>query len=176
MRYTKKAVLTSACIALCIILPMIFHAIPNAGNVWLPMHIPVLLCGLVCGWKFGLLCGILGPFVSSILTQMPPAVSLPAMVCELSVYGIITGITSELIRTGKTITDSVISLLISMICGRIVYGIVNSLLFRAGNYSIQTWLTASFVTALPGIILQLVLIPAIINSLEKSGLIPQRYS
>lgn len=58
MSYVKKAILTAACIALCVVLPMAFHSIPNAGSVFLPMHIPVLLCGLICGWPFGLLCGL----------------------------------------------------------------------------------------------------------------------
>ena len=60
LSYVKKAILTAACIALCVVLPMAFHAIPNAGNIYCPMHMPVLLCGLVCGWPFGLLCGVAG--------------------------------------------------------------------------------------------------------------------
>ena len=80
--YVKKLVFTAVCAALCLVLPMAFHSIPNAGQVILPMHIPVLLCGLVCGWQYGLLCGILGPLVSSVLTAMPPAAILPGMMVE----------------------------------------------------------------------------------------------
>lgn len=176
MPYTKKAVYTSASIALCVVLPMVFHAIPNAGNIWLPMHIPVFLCGLLCGWKFGLLCGAAGPFISSILTQMPPISTLPSMILELSAYGLISGLAAKKIHTGKTIVDITIALIISMIFGRIIYGIMNSLVFHAGNYSFQVWVTSSFITALPGIILELIIIPAIILALEKASMIPERYN
>ena len=70
--HTKNLVLTAFCIALCIVLPMAFHAI-GAGATFLPMHIPVLLCGLLCGWPFGAACGLIGPLLSSLLTGMPPA-------------------------------------------------------------------------------------------------------
>lgn len=175
INYTKKTVLTAACIALCVVLPMVFHAIPNAGNIWLPIHIPVLLCGLICGPKFGLFCGIAGPIISSLLTQMPPVAYLPAMLFELAIYGLFSGLFIRLIRTGKQLTDMLISLVLAMISGRIVYGVANALIFRAGKYSLQTWLTSAFVTAAPGIILELFLIPSVIISLQKSSLIPERY-
>ncbi len=73
----KKAIITAICIALCVVLPQAFHAIPNAGSIYLPMHIPVLLCGLVCGWPYGLLCGLAGPLLSSLFTGMPAAAYLP---------------------------------------------------------------------------------------------------
>ena len=75
--HTKNLVLTAFCIALCIVLPMAFHAI-GAGATFLPMHIPVLLCGLLCGWPFGAACGLIGPLLSSLLTGMPPAFPTPA--------------------------------------------------------------------------------------------------
>ena len=71
MSYVKRSILTAVCIALCVVLPMAFHAIPNAGSIYCPMHIPVLLCGLLAGWPFGLLCGLAGPVLSSLLTGMP---------------------------------------------------------------------------------------------------------
>ena len=88
----KKSILTAVCIALCVVLPQAFHAIPNAGAVYLPMHIPVLLCGLICGWQYGLLCGLAGPLLSSLLTQMPPMAILPAMMLEVAIYGAVCGI------------------------------------------------------------------------------------
>ena len=90
--HTKNLVLTAFCIALCIVLPMAFHAI-GAGATFLPMHIPVLLCGLLCGWPFGAACGLIGPLLSSLLTGMPPAFpTLPAMMLELCAYGVLTGL------------------------------------------------------------------------------------
>ena len=88
--HVKNLVTAAMCVALGIILPMAFHTIQNAGSIFLPMHIPVLICGLACGWQYGLLCGVLTPLLSSLLTGMPPAAILPAMLCELAVYGLLT--------------------------------------------------------------------------------------
>ena len=89
---TRKLVSCALCIALGVLLPMAFHVIPNAGSVFLPMHIPVLICGLFCGWPYGLACGILTPFISSVTTGMPPAMMLPQMMVELAVYGLVAGL------------------------------------------------------------------------------------
>ena len=101
----KKLVMAAMCVALGIVLPMAFHTIQNAGSIFLPMHIPVLICGLLCGWQYGLICGILAPVLSSLFTGMPPAAILPAMLCELAVYGLITGICVYGIHTEKQIVN-----------------------------------------------------------------------
>ena len=46
-----KCAVTAVCMALCVVLPMVLHAIPNAGTLISPMHLPVLLCCMVCGWQ-----------------------------------------------------------------------------------------------------------------------------
>ncbi|MBR7179850.1 MAG: ECF transporter S component [Oscillospiraceae bacterium] len=170
----KRLTLSALCIALCVVLPMAFHVIPNAGSVMLPMHIPVLLCGLVCGWQYGLLCGILGPLVSSILTGMPPAAILPGMMVECGMYGCVGGLMMERIRTGSLYADLYISLPIAMLAGRVISGIVKALILTPGM-SFSAWVAASFVTALPGISIQLILIPSLIVALTRAGLIPARY-
>ena len=171
---TKQLVLAGLFTALGVVLPMAFHAVPNAGSILLPMHIPVLLCGLVCGWYYGLACGILVPILSHLFTGMPPAAILPSMVCELAIYGLLAGLIFWLVRTGKLVLDLYIGLVGAMIGGRIIYGIVNALIFSAGSYSLSAWATASFVTALPGIIIQLVLLPAIVLALSKARLLEAR--
>ena len=80
MSNVKRSTYAAVCIALCVVLPMAFHMIQNAGEHFLPMHIPVLLCGLICGWPYGLLCAIFGPLLSNLLTGMPPAAYLPYMI------------------------------------------------------------------------------------------------
>ncbi len=169
-KYIWEMVIAALCVALGIVLPVAFHSIPNAGSVLLPMHIPVLLCGLLCGPAYGLACGILTPLLSSLITSMPPAAVLPSMICELAVYGFIAGLLVILVRTGSQIANVYISLVGAMLIGRVVYGIVNALIFHAGEYSMQMWLTASFVTALPGIIIQLVLLPLVVLALRKAKL------
>ena len=79
----NKSIITALCVALCVVLPMALHAIPKGGVLFSPMHLPVLLCGLVCGAPFGLICGVLGPFVSSILTSMPAFGYMPDRVRTL---------------------------------------------------------------------------------------------
>lgn len=174
MSLIKKIVLSAMCTALCVVLPIAFHVIPNAGTVFLPMHIPVLLCGLVCGWQYGLMTGVLGPLVSSLLTGMPAAAVLPSMIVECGVYGCVSGLMMEYIWTGRLAGDLYISLPTAMLVGRVMSGLSKALIFAPGT-SFSAWATASFVTALPGILVQLVFLPAIIGALTKAGLIPRRY-
>ena len=171
----KCLTITALCVALCVVLPMAFHMIPNAGSVMLPMHIPVLLCGLVCGWQYGLLCGVLGPLVSSILTGMPPAAVLPGMMVECGVYGLIGGLLMTWIHTGGLYRDLYICLPIAMLAGRVISGIVKALILTPG-LSFTAWATASFVTALPGISVQLIMLPTLVVALNRAGLVPVRYA
>ena len=174
MSPVKRLVLTAACAALCIVVPMAFHAVPNAGMIFLPMHIPVLICGLLCGWPFGLLCGLVGPLLSSLITGMPPAATLPGMMVECAVYGAASGALMRCIRTGKLLPDLYLSLVPAMLAGRVISGIVKALILAPGT-TLAACATASFVTALPGIVIQLILIPVLLASLERAKLIPKRY-
>jgi niacin transporter len=176
MSQVKRIVFAGLCVALGVVLPIAFHSVANAGSIFLPMHIPVLLCGLICGWPYGLACGVLAPTLSHLITGMPPAAVLPGMLFELAAYGLISGLMIKHIRTGKSLWDVVLSLVAAMLCGRAIYGILNSLIFMAGKYSLSVWLTAAFVTGLPGIAIQIVLIPALILALEKAKILPKRYS
>ena len=171
----KKTAVTAVCTALCVVLPIALHSVANAGRVLLPMHLPVLVCGLVCGGAPGLLCGLLGPVLSALITGMPDMAHLPGMIVELAVYGLIAGLLMRWVRTGKPLADCYISLVGAMLAGRIAAGLVKALIFSAGKYSFAAWIAAHFVTGLPGIILQLVLIPLIYLALQKSRLIPKRY-
>ena len=171
----KKSILTAVCIALCVVLPQAFHAIPNAGAVYLPMHIPVLLCGLICGWQYGLLCGLAGPLLSSLLTQMPPMAILPAMMLEVAIYGAVCGIMMRLVHTKHVYGDLYLSLISAMLIGRILGGVAKALIFAPGSMTMAAWATSYFVTSLPGIVIQLALIPSTVFALEKAHLIPARY-
>jgi len=175
MSSVKRSMLTAVCIGLCVVLPMAFHSIPNAGSIFLPMHIPVLLCGLICGWSFGLLCGLAGPLLSSLLTGMPPMAYLPSMLVELAAYGLVCGLMINLVHTKKLYADLYISLVVALIAGRIVAGVARALIFAAGRYSMAAWITSYFVTSWPGLVIQLIFIPAIVVALMKARLIPERY-
>ena len=164
---TKKMVYAAICVALGVVLPIAFHSIQNAGSIFLPMHIPVLLCGLLCGPWYGLVCGVLAPLLSSVLTGMPPAAILPSMIVELAVYGCTTGLFKKLFK------NNIVALVCAMLCGRVVAGLAKAFIFNPGNYGIKAWVTGSFVTALPGIIIQLILIPVIMLALERAKLVPE---
>ena len=175
LSYAKKVVYTALCAALCVVLPMAFHAVQNASAVFLPMHIPVLLCGLMCGWPFGFICGILGPVLSSLLTSMPPAAMLPSMVVECAAYGCVTGLCMKYIHTKKPVADLYISMVIAMVAGRVLAGLAKSLIFSPGTAPFA-WVTTSLVAGIPGIVIQLLLIPLVIAALTKAKLLPRRYA
>jgi len=171
MTKTKRLVLAALCLALGVVLPIAFHSVANAGSIFLPMHIPVLLCGIICGWPYGLACGVLTPILSSLLTGMPPMAYVPSMVCELAMYGFASGLIKQLVKTGKPLLDIYIALISAMLLGRITFGVLNALIFRAGAYSFPVWMTAAFVTALPGIIIQIIIIPILVLALQKAKII-----
>lgn len=173
MSSTKRLILAALCVALGVVLPIVFHSIANAGSIFLPMHIPVLLCGLICGWPFGLVCGIATPLLSSLITGMPPVAFLPSMLCELAVYGLVSGLLMRWIKTKRLVLDLYLSLIGAMLAGRLVFGLLNALVFRAGAYSLPVWTAAAFVTALPGIVIQLVIVPMLVLALKKAKLIAE---
>lgn len=181
MNHMTRTVTTAVCIALCVVLPMALHFIPgigslNLGTLLSPMHLPVLLCGLVCGWPYGLVCGIIGPLLSSLLTSMPGLGYLPNMMVELALYGLISGIMIQLVHTGKQTADLYISLITAMLTGRILTGILRALTLGIfAPVTLKSWATGYFVSSLPGIILQLILLPVLYMALQRAKLIPARY-
>lgn len=156
-------------LALGMIIPYIFHATGIPGTIFLPMHIPVLLCGLILGSKYGLIIGLLTPILNSIFTGMPPMYPVAiSMALELGAYGFFSGL---LYREKKQ--NIYVALISSMLLGRVISGIANFLLLTAkgGSFVLAGFLTSSFVTAFWGIIIQLVLIPFLVKALEKTGVV-----
>lgn len=176
MSSVKKVCICSVCTALCYVLPLAFHAL-GLGFVFSPMHLPVLLCGLLCGWPYGAFCGVAGPVLSSVLSVMPSPAQLVHMVPELCVYGLAAGIGMKLIRTGKTVPDIYLSLLPAMLLGRMVGGAVQAVFYfsTARSYSAALWVSSYVVGTLPGAVLQLVVLPALVLVLTRARLIPARY-
>lgn len=163
----KKIIISAFFLAIGLVLPSIFHMFGAAGKIFLPMHIPVILCGFICGWQYGLVCGIVTPLLSSVLTSMPVLIPFGvSMMFELGTYGMICGFLYQ--RFNKNI---IISLVIAMIGGRIVSCLANMIILGIASkpFAFNMFLTGAFVTALPGIIIQLVLIPILMMSLEKTG-------
>lgn len=168
---TNKLIYTALCITLGLVLPQINKMVPvaNLGQILLPMHIPVLMSGFLCGLPYALFCGLILPLLNFVLTGMPPIYPVGlSMMLELATYGAVTALLYSL--TKKNV---IVSLVGAMIAGRIVMGIANMILFgMAGKpYGFSVFLTSAFVTALPGIIIQLLVIPAILYALKKANLL-----
>jgi len=158
------------------VLPPVFHMLA-LGSILSPMHIPVLLCGLVCGWPYGLFCGAAGPLAAHLINGAPPVDKLVPMIPELMVYGLVCGLLMKLIRTGSLGGDLYCSLAPAMLLGRVAGGIASALFLMGGgqSYTLAMWAGAYLVQAVPGIILHLILIPALILALTRAGLLPARY-
>lgn len=166
---TKNVILTALFLALGILFPSMFHMI-GAGPVFLPMHIPILICGMLCGWQYGALCGLIVPLLSSVMTGMPPFFPTAiAMMFELGAYGCFAGL---LYRSQKY--GLYVSLIGTMLGGRIISGIANAILlgFAGKPYGLSAFLSAAFLASFPGILLQLAVIPAVIAALQKAGFVP----
>lgn len=162
---TKDLTFTCVLIAIGIILPSIFHMFHLGGPIFLPMHIPVIMCGFLVGRKYGLMCGIIVPLLSSVLTGMPPLFPIAiTMSLELGTYGYVSGLLSNKV-------NPYIALIGAQIIGRIVGAMSNFIILglAAKPFVLSTYLTGVFVTALPGILLQLLLIPAGMMLLKKAG-------
>lgn len=153
-------------LALGMILPQVFHLFgaQNAGMVFLPMHIPVLLAGLLLGPFYGGLIGALAPVLSSIFFAMPPLPKLPFMVIELIVYGIVAGFFA------KRKFNVYLSLVLAQIAGRLAAALSLAIAFYLFHLDvaapISVW--ASLITGIPGIIIQLILIPSMVIMIRRA--------
>ena len=158
-------------LAIALVLPFITGQIPEIGKRLSPMHIPVLLCGFMCGWPYGLAVGFIAPLLRSVMFGMP--VMFPgavAMAFELAVYGGMAGFLCQKLPRKNSVTYAV--LLISMISGRIVWGIVRFVLsgLSGTTFSWAMFLAGAVTNAIPGIVLQLILIPILVIAMERAGL------
>lgn len=172
----KNICLCGICVAMCYVLPVAFHAV-GLGSMLSPMHIPVLLCGLICGGWYGMFCGLAGPVLSSLLSGMPGVTMLVSMVPELMTYGLVAGVCMKLIRTGKTLADVYIALVSAMLLGRIAGGIAKALFYlgTGKSFGVAAWVSGYFVEALPGIVVHLTVVPMLVLALMAARAIPTRY-
>ena len=157
--------------AMGLVLPLATGQIPEIGNMLLPMHIPVLLCGFICGWKYGLAVGALLPIIRSLIFGMPPLYpSALTMAFELAAYGFLTGFLYMIFRK-KNLTAIYISLTTAMIAGRIVKGIANAICYGIADkgYTFMMFISGAFIEAVPGIIIQLILIPLVLIAIKNSS-------
>lgn len=164
----KKVVLTALFIALGLTLPMITANVPMIGNMLLPMHFPIIICGLICGAGYGALAGVITPLLRSFIFGMPPLFPIAAaMAFELAAYGTVAGLVYVIIQKNKGSVYP--ALIISMLSGRAVWGVVTFILFRmmGKTLTLQMFLAGAFTNAIPGIVGQLIIIPVLMYYLAK---------
>ena len=162
----RKTVLAALFLAIGLILPFITMQIPAVGKMLCPMHIPVLLCGYILGGPYGLIVGFITPLLRSVTFGMP--VMLPNAICmafELATYGFVAGILSK--KMNRDIKSLYVSLITAMPCGRIVWGLASAAIYAltGGIFTWKLFLMGGFVNALPGIMIQLMLIPVLVERL-----------
>jgi uncharacterized membrane protein len=141
-------------VAVGVLLPLITsHGFGVQGTVLLPMHIPVLLSGLLLGPRYGLMVGLVTPALSCLLTSMPPVYPmLPIMLCELAVYGLASGLLAKKFSVH-------ISLIGAMLSGRLTYAAVFYALLLNDPDMKALSVTAAVTTGIAGIVIQVILIP-----------------
>ena len=167
-----KMVMAAVCLALCMVLPFLTGQIPEIGSKLSPMHIPVFLCGFLCGWPWALAVGLIAPPLRFLLFGMPPIFPTgAAMMLELAVYGAASAVFFKLLP--KKPASVYLALVIAMVLGRMAWGAARWLLmaFGSGAFTFQAFLAGAFLDAWPGILCHLLIIPPIVLALKKAGMI-----
>lgn len=172
MSFTKKSlykfILAAMFLALAMVLPFFTGQIPQIGKMLCPMHIPVLLCGFFCGPALGAMVGVIAPLLRSVLFAFPPLMpNAVVMAFELAAYGFMTGFLYKLLP--KKNIYVYVTLIVSMLAGRVVYGAVSAMLMLLGktDFGWAAFFAGAFINAIPGIILHIILIPMLVMALKR---------
>ena len=167
----RQLVLTALFLALAFVLPLLTGQVPKVGNMLCPMHFPVLLCGFVLGGPWGLAVGFAAPLLRSVLFGMPPMFPVAiSMAFELATYGAVAGFMYRKVQ--HTLPMIYATLVTSMVAGRLVWGAVRFVLagLSGSSFPFSAFLSGAVLTAVPGIVAQLILIPLIVAALQKAKL------
>ncbi len=171
MKKSHKLTISAMLLAIGFVLPFLTGQIPNIGRMLLPMHLPVLICGMICGPFWGVVVGAILPVLRSAVFGMPPM--MPTAICmafELAAYGFFTGFLRE--KLPKTTPMLFLSLIVSMLLGRLIWGLASFVLYgmTANEFTWQLFVAGAFINAIPGILLQLIVVPPIVLAVEKTTL------
>ena len=165
----RDLVLAALFLALAFVLPMITGHVPQIGNMLCPMHFPVLLAGFVLGGPWGLALGFIAPLLRSLLFGMPPMFPIAiSMAFEMAAYGAVSGWMYR--KISHTLPMTYATLVTAMVAGRLVWGAVRFVLagLTGSSFPFSAFLSGALLTAIPGIIAQLILIPLIVTALKKA--------
>lgn len=171
-KVVKNTVFSAMFLALCLVLPLIAFGSTQLGNAISPMHIPVLICGFVCGWQYGAIVGFIAPLLRYLIFQMPPIYPIgAAMAFELAAYGLLCGVLHKVFP--KKNAYIYLALIISMLGGRVVWGIARYIMagLSGSEFSFAMFLSGAFVEAVPAIICHIVIVPLVVMAYKKSKFI-----
>ena len=170
--HIRRLTYSAMCLALCLVLPFFTGQIPEIGGMLCPMHIPVLLCGFLCGPWWGAAVGAIAPLLRHMLFHMPPLVTALGMTAELAAYGLIVGVLYR--RLPKKNSSIYAALLAAMVLGRLIWGCAMVVIYglTGTGFGWQMFLAGALLNAIPGIILQIVLIPLLVMALRKARVMP----
>lgn len=163
-----RMVFAAIFLALALVLPFLTGQIQQIGNMLCPMHIPVLLCGFFCGPWYALAVGFIAPILRFFLFGMPPLMPIGiAMSFELATYGLVSGLLYKALPKKKPFIY--VSLIGAMLLGRVVWGVVRVVLYGLGKseFGWAAFMSGAFLNAIPGIIIQIILIPILVMVLGK---------
>ena len=170
-----KLILAALFLALAYVMPFLTGQIPEIGSMLCPLHIPVLLCGFICGWPWGLVVGFIAPLFRSLILGMPPL--FPTAVCmafELAAYGAVAGLAHKLLPRKKLYIYC--SLIIAMVVGRLVWGVAMMICLglTGDSFTFAAFIAGAFTNALPGIVVQIALIPVLVMILDNPKILRLR--
>ncbi len=163
-----KMVLSAFFLALAYVMPFLTGQIPQIGAMLCPMHIPILLCGFICDFPWGLAVGFAAPLLRSLTLGMP--LLFPKAVCmafELAAYGAAAGLMHKLLPKKKPFIYC--SLVTAMLAGRLVWGaaMLICLGITGGRFTYAAFLGGAFTNAIPGMIVQIAIIPILVMLLDR---------
>lgn len=171
----RRMLFAAVFLALALLLPFLTAQNNMLGQMLLPMHIPVLLCGFICGPAWGMAVGLFAPLLRFLLLSAPPMPAALTMAFELAAYGLLAGVFYRVLP--KKIGFTFAALLLAMIGGRAVWGAATYAVYAVGfsesAFTWQTFASGAALTAWPGILIQVILIPALITALQKTKIMQE---
>jgi len=164
----RKMIYAAVCLALAYVLPFITGQMQQIGNMLCPMHLPVLICGFLCGWPWGLAVGFAAPLLRCLTLGMPPVAIAVPMAFELAAYGFTAGLAYKLLPKKRVYIYA--SLLAAMVAGRLVWGLVKLLWvgLDANAFTLKMFWMGAVANAAPGIVIQILVVPMLMMALEKT--------
>ena len=168
----RKMTYAAMFLAVAMVLPLITGQIPEIGEMLCPMHIPALLCGFMCGWPWGLAVGLIAPPLRSAVFGMPAMFpTAVVMAFELAAYGASAGIMYRILPRKKWSVYA--ALLTAMVIGRLIWGLAHLAVAGLADrpFTAAAFLAGAVTTAIPGIIMHIVLIPVLVMMMEREGLV-----